>query len=84
MVTYPLVSLVLCVPDETHQITDANAAVPLIKTISARWHTLQKAVIRAEENGRHLRHAAENRDPGKNEEEEEEGGGGGGTVNAHP
>lgn len=34
--TYPLVCLVLCVPNETHQITDANAAGPLIKTISAR------------------------------------------------
>lgn len=34
--TYPLVCLVLCVPNETHQIIDANAAGPLIKTISAR------------------------------------------------
>lgn len=40
--TYPLVCLVLCVPNEIHQITDANAAGPLIKTISARWHSLRR------------------------------------------
>lgn len=34
-VTYPLVCLVFSVPNETHQITDANVARPLIKTTLA-------------------------------------------------
>lgn len=54
----------LCVPTETHQITDANAYQNYFHLLTQ----FTKAAIREKENGRHPRNVGKKGRDGKNEE----------------